>query len=115
MREIACAMSEGARAVIWLVVADEDGENEDMVRMKKDALPLASGRMPLVDVGFLSLSVRSSQVSFKAKLQLIQGLWTIEDHQYVNRRWQVLDGEGSNPSRPITCGAIPSFFIVIFH
>jgi hypothetical protein len=46
MREMACAMSEGARAGIWLVVADEDGEDEDMVRRKKDALPLAPGRMP---------------------------------------------------------------------
>jgi hypothetical protein len=48
MREMACAMSEGARAGIWLVVADED-EDKDMVReSKKDALPLLAGRMPLL-------------------------------------------------------------------
>jgi hypothetical protein len=47
MREMTCAMSEGASAGIWLVVADEDDENEDMVReSKKDALPLLAGRMP---------------------------------------------------------------------
>jgi hypothetical protein len=48
MREMACAMSDGARAGIWLVVAEDDEEeDEDMVRKsKKDALPLAPGRMP---------------------------------------------------------------------
>jgi hypothetical protein len=113
MREMVCAMSEGARAGIWLVVADEDGEDEDMVReSKKDALPLLAGRMPLVDVGFLSLC--SSQDSFKAKLQLIQGLWATEDHQYVNSRWQALDGEGSNPSRPVFWRD-GFFFIIISH
>jgi hypothetical protein len=69
MREMAWAMLEGARAGIWLVVADEDGEDEDMVRdSKKDALPLLAGRMPLVDVGFF-VTLMSS-----LKLKLPQGL-----------------------------------------
>jgi hypothetical protein len=43
MREMACAMSEGARAGIWLVVADEDGENEDMVREEERCTATAGG------------------------------------------------------------------------